>query len=69
MPSLSGNTALITGAAMGMGTSHARRFVEEGARVVITDMNVDAGKALADELGDGALFWSTTWPIRRTWSG
>jgi 3alpha(or 20beta)-hydroxysteroid dehydrogenase len=47
---LSGKVALITGAAGGQGAAAARRFVAEGARVVLADVADDAGKALADEL-------------------
>lgn len=47
---------LVTGAARGMGTAIARRLVEEGARVVLGDVLVDEGKAVADELGDQAVF-------------
>lgn len=47
---------IITGAAQGMGESHARRFVAEGAKVVITDLNEEKGKLLASELGKNALF-------------
>lgn len=47
---------VITGAASGIGEGAARRFVEEGARVVIADLQVDAGQALASELGDVARF-------------
>lgn len=53
---LSGKVALITGAARGMGASHARRFVAEGARVVITDVLDEPGRALAAELGPAATF-------------
>ncbi len=57
MERLKGKVAIITGAASGMGTAHARMFVAEGARVVITDVNETAGKALEKELGaDHALF-------------
>lgn len=56
MGRLNGKVAIITGAARGMGSSHARRFVAEGAKVVLTDMNAAAGQALADELGANALF-------------
>lgn len=48
--------ALITGAAMGMGAAHARLFVERGAKVVLTDVVTDEGAALAEELGDNAVF-------------
>lgn len=53
---LEGRTAVITGAASGIGAGTARLFVEEGARVVVADMQVDAGRALVDELGESARF-------------
>lgn len=49
-------TAIITGAAQGMGAATARRFVEEGARVVLTDLREEKGAALAEELGERAVF-------------
>ena len=56
MARLEGKVAIITGAARGMGAAHARRFVAEGAKVVLTDLNVKEGTALANELGENALF-------------
>jgi 3alpha(or 20beta)-hydroxysteroid dehydrogenase len=56
MTTLNGKTALISGAAMGMGASHARLFIEHGARVILADVAVDQGQALAAELGKNALF-------------
>lgn len=47
---LSGKTALITGAASGIGAATARLFVEHGARVVLGDLNEEGGQALAAEL-------------------
>ncbi|MFL0363894.1 glucose 1-dehydrogenase [Pseudobacillus sp. 179-B 2D1 NHS] len=56
MTRLEGKIAIITGAAQGMGAAHARRFIEEGAKVVLTDLNEEKGKAFAAELGENALF-------------
>lgn len=56
MGRLAGKVAIITGAGRGMGSSHARTFVGEGAKVVLTDINEEAGTALSDELGSAAIF-------------
>lgn len=56
MGRLDGKVAIITGAARGMGESHARTFVEEGAKVVLTDINEEDGASLANELGSNAMF-------------
>lgn len=39
-----------------MGESHAKTFVRQGARVVLTDLRADAGRALQQELGNGTIF-------------
>jgi len=39
-----------------MGASHTKRFVAEGAKVILTDLREEAGSALAAELGESALF-------------
>jgi len=46
----------VTGAASGIGRADALVLAREGARVVITDLNEDAGRALEKEIGDSALF-------------
>ncbi|WP_283646740.1 L-iditol 2-dehydrogenase [Marinovum algicola] len=51
---LSGKSALITGAARGIGKEFAKAYVNEGARVAIGDINLDAARAAANEIGDGA---------------
>jgi 3alpha(or 20beta)-hydroxysteroid dehydrogenase len=51
-----GRVAIVTGGARGMGASHARALVAEGAKVLITDRLVDQGQALAGELGEDARF-------------
>jgi 3alpha(or 20beta)-hydroxysteroid dehydrogenase len=47
---------IVTGGARGMGASHARGFIAEGANVVIADVLEQEGRTLADELGDHAIF-------------
>ena len=56
MEQLTGKTAIITGASQGMGEVTARLFVENGANVVIGDILVEKGEALAEELGENARF-------------
>jgi 3-oxoacyl-[acyl-carrier protein] reductase len=51
MARLSGKTAIVTGGASGFGAGIVRKFVAEGARVMIADINGDAAEALAKELG------------------
>jgi NAD(P)-dependent dehydrogenase (short-subunit alcohol dehydrogenase family) len=48
--------ALVTGGASGLGAATVRALVGRGARVVIADLNVEVGEALAQELGDSAEF-------------
>ncbi len=48
--------AIITGAASGLGAEDARLLAAEGAKVVLTDINEQAGQAVAEEIGDAALF-------------
>ena len=56
MARLQDKVIIITGAAQGMGETHARLCMAEGAKVVLTDINSEKGEALAKELGDSALF-------------
>jgi NAD(P)-dependent dehydrogenase (short-subunit alcohol dehydrogenase family) len=48
--------ALISGGASGLGAATARRFADEGARVIIADLNADAGRQVAQEIGPAARF-------------
>jgi 3(or 17)beta-hydroxysteroid dehydrogenase len=53
---LAGKVAIITGGAKGLGEADARMFAREGATVVVTDVDVAAGEAVAREIGGDALF-------------
>lgn len=48
---LEGKVAVITGAASGIGAATAKTYVEQGARVVLGDIQDDAGESLAEALG------------------
>ena len=54
---LEGQVAIITGAGSGIGAASARRFVEEGAKVLIADMTDKKAAPLADELGEATSFF------------
>lgn len=56
MGRVSNKVAIVTGAARGMGAAHARRMVEEGAQVMLTDMLDAEGEALAASLGASACY-------------
>ena len=50
---------LVTGGASGLGAACARRFVDQGAKVLVADINEQAGQGLAQELGSAARFLRT----------
>jgi D-sorbitol dehydrogenase (acceptor) len=54
-PRLAGKSAIITGAARGIGRAFAERYVAEGARVAIADINIEAAQMAAAEIGPSAL--------------
>lgn len=56
MKRLKDKVAIVTGGASGMGAAHVKAFVQEGAKVVLTDLNEAGGQKLAKELGDQVLF-------------
>jgi 3alpha(or 20beta)-hydroxysteroid dehydrogenase len=64
---LAGKVAIITGAAGGQGAAAARRFVSEGASVLLTDINGD-GARIAEELGGTAAFLHHDVSDEASWS-
>lgn len=57
MELLKDKIAIVTGGASGMGAAYAKRFIEEGARVIFTDINEELGTAYQVELGNQAEFY------------
>ena len=53
---LAGKVAVITGAGSGFGAAMAKRFVAEGAKVIVADVNGDGGNQVALEIGNDARF-------------
>jgi NAD(P)-dependent dehydrogenase (short-subunit alcohol dehydrogenase family) len=56
---LADKVSIVTGGASGIGRGCVERFVDAGAKVVIADVNVEAGEALASRLGSAAAFKET----------
>jgi 3-oxoacyl-[acyl-carrier protein] reductase len=56
---LQGKSAIVTGGASGFGAGIARKFIAEGARVMIADINGEAARDMAKELGGGTIAQTT----------
>lgn len=56
---LAGKVAIVTGGSSGLGRASVQRFIGEGAKVVIADVDSERGEELAAELGDAARFRQT----------
>ena len=76
MGSFTGRTAIVTGAAQGIGAGIARLLAARGARVVVADINAHGAAQVADELGEPSFATGTTSASRSgagscgsTWTG
>ena len=56
MTRLEGKIAIVTGAARGTGEATTRLFVEQGARVLIADVQDELGESVAKDIGDSAAY-------------
>ena len=56
---LDGKVAVVTGGGSGIGAAICRAYAEQGARVVVAEVNQDNGRGVASDLGEAGLFWST----------
>lgn len=56
---LNAATFIVTGGSSGLGAATVRRFLSQGARVVVADVNAELGQRLADELGAACAFFRT----------
>jgi 3alpha(or 20beta)-hydroxysteroid dehydrogenase len=65
---LSGKVALITGGSRGLGESHARAMIAQGARVVVADILDDDGQALVAELGGASRYFHLDVTSRTEWA-
>lgn len=55
MARLANKVAIVTGAASGFGEGIVRRFAEEGAKVIVADLNVKQAERVASDIGDAAI--------------
>jgi 3alpha(or 20beta)-hydroxysteroid dehydrogenase len=65
---LAGKVAIVTGGARGMGAATCKRFVDEGAKVLVTDVIDEEGEVLAKELGRDAAYCHLDVTAEADWS-
>ena len=68
MDRLQGKIAVITGAAKGIGYETANRFVDEGAQVIMSDLNVELGEAASRNLGNSCSFFKQDVTNESSWN-
>ena len=66
---LAGKRAIVTGGATGIGYGIAKRFIAEGARVIITDIDAQGGTSAAQRLGDNCQFVHHDVSVASQWDG
>jgi len=68
MGRVSGKVAIVTGGAGGLGAAFAERLIDEGAKVVLTDVHDQAGENIAERLGQNACFLHHDVTAEAEWS-
>jgi 3(or 17)beta-hydroxysteroid dehydrogenase len=69
MNRVEGKVVIVTGAASGVGREDAILLAREGARVVLTDINEDAGRKVTDQIGESATFFRQDISLEDDWKG
>lgn len=67
MKRLKDKVTVITGGAGGMGRTHSKKFIEEGAKVVVADLDTSDGKEFVEELGENARFIALDVTDEKSW--
>ena len=65
---LTNKIALVTGAARGIGQAIAEEFARQGATVIVTDVDEQAGQQVASDIGDSAQFLPLDVGLESAWS-
>ena len=68
MSKLMGKVAIVTGAAQGIGAAISSAFIDNGAKVIMTDVKADQGAALAQTLGQNAEFIEQDVSVYDSWN-
>jgi 3(or 17)beta-hydroxysteroid dehydrogenase len=69
MPRFAGKVAVVTGGASGVGAAVSRRLAQEGAEVIVVDLQQKLGASIVDEIGEAAVFHEMDITDEGAWDG